>query len=749
MDSSYGDQRASGGPVGAPRPGSAAPSVADGAAQRKSWRVWAPGAGFAAAALLVFFALRADGVAEAGPVALIILLLGVVSIAALYRAERRAAAEAEARIAAQAAVAEARRRADALDDACARLSDLVDNLPLGFYSADAEGRLRYVNRTLADWLGRDPADVMASGARVADLFDREGGDEEAVAAPAIPGEIAELEIALRRQAGDSLPAFLSQNIGHGAGGASYTRSVLSEVAARRESRAVLHQAEQRSARFFESAPIGIALVDLDGVVVDCNRMFRAMAGETGADPVGRRLVEMIDAGDHADLEARLKAAAGRTRGLAPLEVRLNLPHESSASLYASPLEDVGGDVTGVILHLIDTTEQKDLERQFFQSQKMQAVGQLAGGIAHDFNNLLTAMMGFCDLLLMRHRAGDQSFADIMQIKQNVNRAAGLVRQLLAFSRRQTLQPRVLVLTDVLAELTNLLRRLIGENIELKMVHARDLGQVKADQGQIEQVIINLAVNARDAMPDGGALTIRTANVSESESVKFGHELLPAGEYVLIEVADAGVGIPKEHLGKIFDPFFSTKEVGAGTGLGLSTVYGIVKQTGGYVFVDSAPDAGATFRVFLPRHRADEAETAEDRAAAPPEPARDLTGKGTILLVEDEDSVRVFGSRALRGKGYTVLEADSGEAALDVIGSYDGTIDLLVTDVVMPQMDGTTLVETVRENRPDLRVIFISGYAEEAFGEKLDKARDVGFLPKPFSLAQLAGKVKEALDAPAG
>ena len=378
---------------------------------------------------------------------------------------------------------------------------------------------------------------------------------------------------------------------------------------------------------------------------------------------------------------------------------------------------------------------------------MQAVGQLAGGIAHDFNNLLTAMMGFCDLLLMRHQAGDPSFADIMQIKQNANRAAGLVRQLLAFSRRQTLQPKVLALTDVLAELSNLLRRLIGENIELKMIHARNLGLVRVDPGQIEQVIINLAVNARDAMAGGGALTIRTSNVTHDTAARRDNELLEAGDYVLIEVIDTGEGIPKDMQAKIFEPFFSTKEVGEGTGLGLSTVYGIIKQTGGYVFVKSDTGEGALFSIYLPRHVQ---PAGEETDAAPVEvksaPVADLTGKGTILLVEDEDGVRVFGARALRNKGYTVLEANSGEAALAVMESYDDTIELLISDVVMPQMDGATLIERVRENQPDFKVILISGYAEEALGERLNTAENVNFLPKPFSLAQLAGKVKDVIEA---
>ncbi len=398
----------------------------------------------------------------------------------------------------------------------------------------------------------------------------------------------------------------------------------------------------------------------------------------------------------------------------------------------------------MILHFIDTTEQKGLEVQFAQSQKMQAVGQLAGGVAHDFNNLLTAMIGFCDLLLLRFKQSDPSFADIMQIKQNANRAANLVRQLLAFSRQQTLQPRVLNITDVLAELSHLLRRLIGENIELKVVHGRYLGLVKVDQGQLEQVIINLAVNARDAMSGGGTLTIRTANMASEYPQRRGHEVMPPGDYVLIEVTDAGVGIPRENLVCIFEPFFSTKEVGSGTGLGLSTVYGIVRQTGGFVFVDSEEKKGSQFSIFLPRHQGDEAGVGGRSELLAPETGRDLTGAGTLLLVEDEDPVRLFSARALRNKGYKVIEAKSGEAALEVITAGSEKVELLITDVVMPKMDGPSLVKHVRELHPEMKVIFISGYTEDAFRKRLARDSDIHFLPKPFSLKQLAGKVKEVM-----
>jgi two-component system cell cycle sensor histidine kinase/response regulator CckA len=364
-------------------------------------------------------------------------------------------------------------------------------------------------------------------------------------------------------------------------------------------------------------------------------------------------------------------------------------------------------------------------------------------VAHDFNNLLTAMIGFCDLLLLRHQPGDASFADIMQIRQNANRAANLVRQLLAFSRQQTLQPKVLDASEALTELSHLLRRLIGAAIELKVLHARDPWPVRVDQGQLEQVIINLAVNARDAMPQGGTLTIRTSNASRTRPERHGDEEIPAGDYVRIDVEDTGTGIPPEILGRIFEPFFSTKAVGSGTGLGLSTVYGIVRQTGGFVTVETGVGKGSIFTLLLPRWIG---PAGADGGTVEPVRRRDLTGAGTVLLVEDEDAVRLFGARALRNKGYKVVEAKTGDAALDIVREMGAEIDLLITDVVMPQMDGTTLIREARKLFPALKIVCISGYAEEQFRQNLEGFENVHFLPKPFSLDQLAAKAKEALRA---
>ncbi len=499
-------------------------------------------------------------------------------------------------------------------------------------------------------------------------------------------------------------------------------------------------------RFFDVAPMGFALLDAEGAVLDCNADVLALAGIERPAPGALALADLVRDEHRAAVgEALELSAQGHGSGEDPdlaVEVHMAGADDRVCTLHLTHLEATAEAPAGFLAHFIDTTQQKTLEVQFAQSQKMQAVGQLAGGIAHDFNNLLTAMIGFSDLLLLRHRPGDQSFADIMHIKQNANRAAGLIRQLLAFSRQQTLQPRVLDVTDILAELAHLLRRLIGETIELKMVHGRDLGPIKADMGQLEQVIINLAVNARDAMSEGGTLTIETDNVHFDRPLKRKGEVIPAGDYTRVRVSDTGCGIPGEDLDRIFEPFYSTKEVGAGTGLGLSTVYGIVSQTGGFVDVDSRPDRGTAFSIYLPHHEANEDE--ERAAVAAAEASRDLTGTGTVLLVEDEDAVRAFGARALRNKGYNVLEASSGESALELLNEQQDPIDLLITDVVMPRLDGPALVREVREKRPELPVIFISGYAEDSFRKRLGQDARIHFLPKPFSLKELAGKVKEVM-----
>jgi two-component system cell cycle sensor histidine kinase/response regulator CckA len=507
----------------------------------------------------------------------------------------------------------------------------------------------------------------------------------------------------------------------------------------------LAETERRVRWFFDESPLSIVLADLSGTVTDANRAFIATAGQSYNQVVGRSILELILPEDREEVARYLSKAVIGTSAGGQIEARLVGARGVAAQIYLQRVAGRSGESGALLLNFLDTTEQKNLEEQFAQSQKMQAVGQLAGGVAHDFNNLLTAMIGFCDLLLSRHGPGDPSFADIMQIKQNANRAANLVRQLLAFSRRQTLQPKIINITDALAEMSNLLRRLIGEKIDLKVSHGRDIGLVKVDPGQLDQVIINLVVNARDAMAgEGGTLTVQTSSEIIDEPTATGTEIIPPGDYIGIKVTDTGIGIPKDNLTRIFEPFFSTKQRGEGTGLGLSTVYGIVKQTGGFIAVNSEEGKGTTFTIYLPRYEATEQELAETQAVTEEAPSRDLTGTGAILLVEDEDAVRTFGARALRSKGYDVLEANNGENALEVLNKTDKTIDLVISDVVMPGIDGPSLIRMLRENKPELKVIFISGYAEDTYRDELDEENGVHFLPKPFSLKDLATKVKEVL-----
>ncbi len=618
-----------------------------------------------------------------------------------------------------------------------KLADFLDHAPIGFYSVDSGGRFLFVNEALAEWLGVGATELVDSGAKIGDFLAEPAPAGLPPYAPFPGGERGELVLTGRQ--GRVIHAVINQSIVK-LGEGLRTRSVVRDLTPERDWQQALRQSRERFERFFANAPVGIALLDHDGKFAEANATLGAFLGADPSALIGKTLLSFLSEQDRDDVVAKLKAIAGGDVPTGPVALRLS--GGKSAGLVMSRDSEVG-----LILHFIDTTEQTKIEAQFTQSQKMQAVGQLAGGVAHDFNNLLTAMIGFCDLLLLRFRPGDPSFADIMQIKQNGNRAANLVRQLLAFSRQQTLQPRVLNITDALADLSHLLRRLIGENIELSVVHGRDLGLVKVDQGQLEQVIINLAVNARDAMPKGGTLTIRTANVVLDAPIRWGDETMPAGDYTVLAVDDTGIGIPKENLERIFEPFFSTKELGAGTGLGLSTVYGIVKQTGGFVLVDSEVGKGTTFSIYLPCHKgeieANATKTMTDEAALP----RDLTGAGIVLLVEDEDPVRMFSSRALRNKGYTVVEASSAEQALEILHDTAQKVDLVITDVVMPKMDGPTLIKEVRELFPDraLKVIFISGYTEDNFRQRLGDEADIHFLPKPFSLKQLAGKVKEVIE----
>jgi two-component system cell cycle sensor histidine kinase/response regulator CckA len=633
--------------------------------------------------------------------------------------------------------------------------EYLDHAPCGFFSVNAAGEIVYVNATLANWLDYDLAEIGSGGLKLADIVSGDGASLLTSVAPS-PGEVTTevFDIDLRMRTGKTMPARLYHKLAFGADGLPGASRTLVISRARDERADPQRAAEVRFMRFFDHTPMAIATVDRSGVIVRANARFAKLSQGLSAD--GKSIFSTVNARDRNLLVAAINQAAQGQGDIAPVEVMLDGVKEQWGQFFVTAVEEEEREAEAAIVYVLETTERRTLENQINQSQKMDMVGQLAGGIAHDFNNVLSAIMMANDFLLNAHKPTDPSFQDIMQIKQNATRAATLVRQLLAFSRRQTLRPQVLDLGDALSDLTMLLRRLIGEKVKLDLVHGRDLWPVKVDVSQFEQVIVNLAVNARDAMPDGGKLTVRTANVTGEEATQLAYKGMPAAEYVRIDIIDTGTGIPPEIIEKIFEPFFSTKEVGKGTGLGLSTVYGIVKQTGGFVYVDSEPGKGTSFRIFLPRHHPEpEVAPAVDNSVPkePPagtEPRTDLTGQGTILLVEDEEGLRSLNARGLRSRGYSVVEASNGVEALEALEALqekDGTVDLVVSDVVMPEMDGPTLLKTMRGKNPDLKIIFVSGYAEDAFEKSLPENEQFAFLPKPFTLAQLVAAVKKTMTPP--
>jgi len=651
--------------------------------------------------------------------------------------------------------------------------DYLDHAPAGFFSAQADGSIMYINATLADWLGIDltqfrPGEmkmnslILGDGMALLNTLEVEPGASKTA--------VADLDLA--RANGQSLPVRIYHKVPFAVDGApGATRTLVLNRSAGETISEDLRAAEVRFTRFFNNTPIAIASFAEDGTMVQSNAPFQRLFAEVLAKAKRHKKdgITIDQLCGENEAPALLKAMEDANDGKGTIDfVDSVLPgvsaqiddEECSIRYFVSAVADGeaededGKKKERAILYAIEMTEQKALERQMAQGQKMQAVGQLAGGIAHDFNNVLTAIIGFSDLLLSNHRPSDPSFPDIMNIKQNANRAASLVRQLLAFSRRQTLRPQILSVSDVLADLRMLLARLVGDKIKLEIHHGRDLWPLKADIGQFEQVIVNLCVNARDAIndtaADGGTVTVSTSNVIADEIARHHvHKEMPVVDYVVIEVKDTGTGMTAEVMEKIFDPFFSTKEVGKGTGLGLSTVYGIIKQSGGFIYPESEIGSGTVFRIYLPRHEptAAEVEAAQETSEKKEEKAKDLAGSATIVFVEDEDAVRAVGCRTLQARGYTVHEAENGEIALELIEELGDEVDLVVSDVVMPEMDGPTLLDELRKAGNKVPFIFASGYAEDAFEKNLPEAEHgkFGFIPKPYSLKQLATAVKEQLD----
>lgn len=629
--------------------------------------------------------------------------------------------------------------------------DFLDHAPAGFFSTDEKGRIGYLNATLANWLGYDIAEIGGEGMPLTSLVQGTGAAllQNIVPSPGA-ARVEVLDIDLRKKDGTSLPVQLLHRVAFASDGTpGASRTLVLNRQKSGDAADALRAAEVRFARFFHNSPAAIATVDRDGKIVSSNATFAQLFGSAVAGATQPSVFATVAASERGKLEALMRGVLESKTASKEVELPLAVGEARFARFFVTPVDESADANEAAIVHAIDTSEEKKLENQFAQAQKMQAIGEFAGFIAHDFNNVLTTMIGNASLLLVKVRPTDPGFQELNQIRQYGTRAAALVRQLLAFARRETLVPEMLHVGDVVSDLsTGLLRRVVTEKVKIETNYGRELWPIKADINQLERVLINLAANARDAMPDGGELSIRTVNVNKEQAAHFSHEGMPPAEYVMIEVSDTGHGIAPEAIGKIFEPFFTTKEKNKGTGLGLAAVYGIVKQSGGYIYALSQPGKGATFRIFLPRYIPTEAEVIAAREAATVKAGGDdakpqnLTGRGTILLVEDEDGVRRFASHALSMRGFTVLEAADGEEGLEIAKRENGNIDLIVSDVMMPVMDGPTMLKEIRSAGITTKVMFASGYSEGLAAQL--PGEEFAFLPKPFDLTALVSAVKEQL-----
>ena len=622
------------------------------------------------------------------------------------------------------------------EEAFSRLQFIIsylDQAPVGFFSALPSGKVDYVNATLATWLGFDLGDVQSGKLTLTQLLGEEASKVLSALAPVTSGQrVDRFRLPLKAKNGHvEVFSLMNRADFDSTGNALPSRCMVmrgsDEANAGQELSAGM-------AHFISSIPIGYAELDGQGNLENANAQFLELSSLLKR---GAAFASALDAEGATRFHKFWQAAGTAPAFQLDCSFLGNEPRNANLSF-----SKVAGQERYSIF-AIDKTESRSLEAQLAQSQKMQAIGQLSSGLAHDFNNMLTPIIGFADLLLTKMRPTDPSFQDVMSIKQNANRAAGLVRHLLAFSRKQTMQPKMYDLSESMADLGVLLKRVVGDKVDLSINYGRDLWPVMVDIHQLEQAIVNLASNARDAMPRGGKLLLSTSNISEEQSRDVGHGL-PTGEYVVVLSTDTGQGIAKAIVDKIWDPFFTTKEVGKGTGLGLSMVYGFVKQSGGFIYCDSEVGQGTTFRIFLPRHIPDAAPAEVVKPVEVEAKREDFSGRGRVLIVEDEDSVRAFAARALTSRGYTVVEANTGEAGLEVVEGDRQGFELILSDVVMPEMDGPTMLKELRKRGHTMKFIFMSGYAEDAFEKTPDFPTDFGFLQKPFSLKQLVEKVKAEL-----
>lgn len=649
-----------------------------------------------------------------------------------------------------------------------KLHTFINQMPIGIYIADSKHNIEYVNETFAAQLLSAKENLI--GKSLKDLLVHDTGILNS-RKPSFVG------FGLFKTAADeTAQIYVMQNNFKDDEKIKIRGITLKNLPNDADLREQLNYITDKADWLFNSAPCGIVFSDPNNNIISANAKAHEILATDPDSKEKLNIASLLPAETISFLQTEYTRFAKDPQNRELVQTEASLKSGKSVHIFITPQRRILSEkesIDGLILYITDTTEQKNLEQRFAQAQKMQAMGQLAGGIAHDFNNLLTAMIGFCDLLLQRHGVGDPSFADLSQIKQNANRAAALVSQLLAFSRKQSLTPKKTDITESLTDFSPLLKRTLGENIKLEFYHGSDLGYVKVDRVRLEQVILNLAVNARDAMQGKGTLKISTHTETLNEPYLFGGDTIDAGDFVVIDVSDTGCGIPAENLSRIFEPFFSTKEniVGSGTGLGLATVYGIVRQTEGFIKVKSTVGQGTTFSIHLPRF-----ENADNEPKKPMSESDNqipvLTSsnkqapkiifglnvsaldhnreqnvnpqKVKILFVEDEDSVRAFGFRALKRKGFEVTSCNCAENALDLLNKGE-QFNLMITDMVMPGMNGADLAKKVKQILPDIKIILASGYSEEIARRELNGDEEFKFIAKPYSLGDLTKKVFELLN----
>ncbi len=653
-----------------------------------------------------------------------------------------------------------------------KLHYFIHHMPIGIYITDTDYTLEYVNESFAAQLGFSREEMI--GKSFKELVAHDDGILNS-RLPAYKG----MTIFHQNQGMPNQELFILQNNFKDGNTVKIRGLAIKDLPTDQQLGDELNYAVDKIDWLFNTSPSGIIFMDAKGNIQTANRRAVEMLGDLSQKLSDTNIAQFFQVPTIQLLQDIYKKYEAETANRDINKIESRLKSDKVIQIYTAPQRRMHAQentLDGLVLYLEDTTEQKNLELKFAQAQKMQAMGQLAGGVAHDFNNLLTAMIGFCDLLLQRHGVGDPSFADLIQIKQNANRAAGLVRQLLAFSRKQPLKPKRIDVTENFIELSHLLKRILGEQITLEFNHGNDLGFIRVDPVQFSQVIINLAVNAKDAMNGKGILRISTRTERLSEPYQFGADTVSPGDFVVISVSDTGCGIPPENLTRIFEPFFSTKQnvVGSGTGLGLSMVYGIVRQTEGFIKVDSTLGKGTTFSIHLPRFETggEEREKLPSRqenkqvplltsVSADNQPPKIIFGLNVaaldqgleqavnqqeirILFVEDEDSVRAYGVRALKKKGFAVTACNSAENALELLDKGE-KFNLLITDMVMPGLSGADLAKQMKNSQPDIKIILASGYSEEIARRELSGSEDFEFIAKPYSLGDLIQKVFNVLN----